>query len=75
MAGRYVRLVVACMSLYERLLAPGSTELPECRCGGEMQATGVDPLPDQTDAQIRIYKCPACQHEMRLTVWVDNQLA
>ena len=74
MAGRFVRLVVACMSLYERLLAPGSPELPECRCGGEMQAAGVDPLPDQTDAQIRIYKCPACQHEMRLTVWADDQL-
>jgi hypothetical protein len=24
---------------------------------------------DRTDAQIRIYDCPACEHEMRLTVW------
>jgi len=49
--------------------------LPECRCGEDMKAAGVDDLPDQSDTQIRIYKCPACHHEMRLTVWVDNQLA
>ena len=63
------------MSLYERLLVPGSTELPECRCGEDMKAAGVDDLPDQSDTQIRIYKCPACHHEMRLTVWADDQLA
>jgi hypothetical protein len=59
------------MSLYERLLTPGSTELPECRCGEEMQIAGVDEVSDRTDAQIRIYKCSKCQHEMRLTIWAD----
>ena len=56
------------MSLYERLLIPGSTELPECRCGEKMSIVRDEQLPERTDAQIRIYKCPACQHEMRLTV-------
>ena len=51
------------MSAYERLLAPGSTELPECRCGKEMQLTRIEELPDRTDAQIRIYNCSACHHE------------
>jgi hypothetical protein len=60
------------MSSYERLLVPGSAELPECRCGKEMQIAG-EPL-DRTDAQIRIYKCLACQHEMRLTIWSEDLL-
>jgi hypothetical protein len=63
------------MSSLERLLGPNCTEGPECRCGEEMKAAGVNELPNQTDAQIRIYKCPACQHEMRLTVWADDQSA
>ena len=63
------------MSSYERLLVPGSTELPECRCGKEMQLTRIDALPDRADAQIRIYHCPACQHEMRLTIWAGELLA
>ncbi len=42
------------MSLFERLLVPGSTELPECRCGHEMQLARTEELSDQTDAQIRV---------------------
>ena len=61
------------MSLYERLLIPGSTELPECRCGEKMSIVD-EQLPERTDAQICIYKCPACQHEMRLTVWSQDLL-
>ncbi len=60
------------MSLFERLLVPGSTELPECRCGHEMQLVRTEELRDQTDAQIRIYNCAYCRHEMRLTVWTDT---
>jgi hypothetical protein len=52
------------MSAFE----PGSPDLPECRCGHEMQIAR-DELTDRTDAEIRIYKCSICQHEMRLTVW------
>jgi hypothetical protein len=59
------------MCLYERLLTPGSTELPECRCGEEMQIAGVDEVPDRAEAQIRVYKCSTCRHEMRLTIWAD----
>jgi hypothetical protein len=62
------------MSSLERLLAPGCTEGPECRCGEEMRVAGVDELANRTDAQIRIYKCPSCQHEMRLTVWASDLL-
>jgi hypothetical protein len=60
------------VSLFERLLVPGSTELPECRCGKEMKVARTERVPDQTDADIRIYNCLACSHEMRLTVWADD---
>jgi hypothetical protein len=60
------------MSSFECLLAPGCTEGPECRCGEEMKIAGVDELVNHIDAQIRIYKCPSCQHEMRFTVWMDD---
>ena len=60
------------MSSYERLLAPGSTELPECRCGKEMQLTRIEELPDRTDAQIRIYNCPAPTLRFSL---IDTQVA
>jgi hypothetical protein len=59
------------MSAFERLLAPGCTELPACRCGEEMQLASIDPLPDTADVHIRVYNCAACDHEMRLTVWAD----
>jgi len=38
------------MSLYERLLIPGSTELPECRCGEKMSIVRDEQLPERTDA-------------------------
>ncbi len=59
------------MSLFERLSVPGCTELPECRCGKQMRVASIDSLPQTRDAHIRVYGCPACQHEMRLTVWAD----
>jgi hypothetical protein len=62
------------MSSFERLLVPGSTELPECRCGEEMKVARYERLPDQIDTHIRIYICPICGHEMRLTVWADDLL-
>ncbi len=63
------------MSAFERLLVPGCTELPECRCGKEMQIASTDPLPERSDAHIRVYHCPACRHEMRLTVWASDTAA
>src|SRR5260370_34945615 len=55
------------MSDLERLLVPGCTELPACRCGKEMHLDHTLPLP--TDTHIRVYRCLTCHYEMRLTVW------
>ena len=60
------------MSAFERLLVPGSTELPACHCGDEMRIASLDSVPESSDAQIRIYKCPSSAREMRLTVWVSD---
>jgi hypothetical protein len=34
-----------------------------------MQIARVNGLPDRPDVHIRIYNCPACHRELRLTVW------
>jgi hypothetical protein len=64
--------VASPLSAFERLLVPGSAELPICRCGKEMQIASLDPLPERSDVHIRIYNCRTCHHEMRLTVWPSN---
>ena len=56
--------------MLERLLAPGSTDLPNCHCGDVMslertQAAGPD-------TEIRIFRCETCSRELRLTVWADQ---
>ena len=63
------------MSAFERLLVPGCTELPDCRCGKEMRIASTEQLPERGDAHIRVYACAACQHEMRLTVWSNHAVA
>jgi hypothetical protein len=63
------------MSAFERLLVPGCTELPACRCGKEMQIASLDQLPGRSDAYVRVYNCPACHHERRLTVWATDTAA
>jgi DNA-directed RNA polymerase subunit RPC12/RpoP len=62
------------MSVFERLLAPGSTELPSCRCGKEMEIASIERLPEGSDAAVRVYRCPSCHHEMRLTVWATETM-
>ena len=57
------------MSLFERLLEPGCTEMPACRCGQEMKLVRVEPISIRDDAKIQIYHCSKCEHELRLTVW------
>ena len=57
------------MSLFERLLEPGCTERAACRCGMEMEVASIERLPEGSDADVRVYRCIVCQHEMRLTVW------
>jgi hypothetical protein len=57
------------MSTFERLLEPGCTEGPACRCGADMEIASIERLPEGRDADIRVYRCSVCDHEMRLTVW------
>ena len=57
------------MSHFERLLEPGCTEAPACRCGQEMEIARIERLPEGSDADVRVYQCRTCHHEMRLTVW------
>jgi hypothetical protein len=63
------------MSIIERLLVPGSTELPGCHCGDHMRIVSHDPIPENGDAVIRIYKCTSCAREMRLTVWASSLMS
>lgn len=56
------------MSLFERLLVPSSTEKPTCRCGEVMEIASIEWLPEGSDAAVRVYRCSACHHELRLTV-------
>ena len=63
------------MSAFERLLVPGCTELPACRCGKEMQIASLDQLPGRSDVYVRVYNCPACHQERRLTVWGTDTVA
>jgi hypothetical protein len=62
------------MSKFERMLESGSTELPDCRCGAEMQLMAVLPLPGG-DSEVRIFRCPDCSHELRLTMWHDGHVS
>ena len=66
------QLGVEVMSVIERLLSPDSTELPDCRCGTEMALMPSEASRVAVDVQIRVYKCPACGHELRLTVWATE---
>jgi hypothetical protein len=63
------------MSAFERALLPGGTESPECRCGKKMRTASADPFLGKRDTHIRVYDCPVCHHEMRLTVWGADALS
>ena len=54
------------MAAFENLLAPGSTDLPDCRCGTEMHLSRVKLC---GDTEIRIFRCDICHHEFQLMVW------
>jgi hypothetical protein len=62
------------MSKFERLLEAGSTELPDCRCAAEMNLLAIVPVAGG-DTEIRIFRCPDCNHELRLTAWRNNSAA
>jgi hypothetical protein len=57
------------MSDLERLLVSDCTELPACWGGKEMHIDHTQPMPESADTHIRVYRCLACDREMRLTVW------
>jgi hypothetical protein len=59
------------MSKFERVLAVGSTELPDCRCGVEMRLISIRAVPDG-GSEIRLFRCPDCNHELRLTIWHND---
>jgi hypothetical protein len=59
----------------ERLLEPGCTELPACSCGKEMHITQSYPLSKNMETHIRVYNCPGCNRELRLTVWGAEQMS
>ena len=62
------------MSKFERLLAADSTELPYCRCAAEMNLMAIVPVAGG-DTEIRIFRCPECSHELRLTAWRKESAA
>ena len=54
------------MAEFEDLLAPGSTDMPDCRCGAEMHLFKVKPC---GDTEIRIFRCISCNNEFQLMAW------
>ena len=57
--------------MIERLLEPGSTAVPTCRCGTEMVFAKIESR--STDTMIKFFACNSCGHEMRLMVWSDGE--
>ena len=66
--------VEVALSLFERLLEPGCSEMPDCRCGREMKLTSIEQISNQDDTNIKIYHCSTCAHELRLTVWAVEEV-
>jgi hypothetical protein len=60
------------MTKFERLLVPGSTEMPDCQCGAEMHLARSTKSEKTPGAEVRTYECKPCGHELRLTVWAET---
>lgn len=58
------------MANIEDLLCPGSTETPDCKCGGEMRIAKREPHPSFEKTEKRTYECD-CGHTMHLLVWAE----
>ena len=54
----------------ERWLDVGSTDLPACKCGSEMDL--ADTQAKENDTLLKIFLCPSCRHEMRVMVWSEE---
>lgn len=59
------------MSSLERVLVPGSRDLPNCQCGSEMHLLTCQQVGDRREAETRVYSCTPCQRELRLMVWLE----
>ena len=55
--------------MFERLLEPGSSEVPACRCGDDMIVISV--RPKSADASVKTFQCPSCSSELRLMIWTS----
>jgi hypothetical protein len=60
------------MTKFERLLVPGSTELPDCQCAAEMRLARATQIEKPSGTEVRTYECIDCGHELRLMVWADG---
>ena len=58
------------MAAVEDLLVPGSTELPDCKCGAELRLYSIKP---SGDTEVRVFRCDTCQHEFQLMVWRSTE--
>jgi hypothetical protein len=56
---------------FEKLLEPGSTDLPDCRCGEMMSLTTTAATANPV-AEVKVFRCDQCHHELRLMVWASN---
>jgi len=59
------------MSKIERVLAPDSTEMPDCKCGAEMHLIRSRVVDNSSGTEIRTYGCHACEQEFILTAWAE----
>jgi hypothetical protein len=59
------------MSKFERVVVADSTASPDCRCSAEMDLIAIVSSPGG-DSEVRIFRCPECNHELRLTVWHND---
>jgi transcription initiation factor IIE alpha subunit len=59
-------------SMLERLLEAGSTEMPSCLCRSLMRLSRTEAADRETE--IRVFQCPDCDHELRLTVWIAAEV-
>jgi hypothetical protein len=67
MSSRVAAKSVGQSVMSERVLEPGSSDIPNCICNREMRLKRTETVDRETE--IRIYECPSCTHELRLTVW------
>ena len=55
--------------MLERLHEPGTTEIPGCVCGAQMDFERTKAA--DADTSIKVFRCSTCGHEMQLTVWAS----